>query len=379
MILLKNCRVFAPKYLGERDILVGGETILAIAENIQPPHHDFTEVVDIEGQWVFPGLIDSHIHFAGAGGENGPGSRSSELSLAEIVAGGITTAIGCLGTDGIVRSPESVLMKAKALRANGLSAWMYTGSYQIPPPSILESPARDIALIDEVIGIGELAIADHRSSYPTVDQFVKVIQQARVGGMLGGKAGIVNIHIGDSGSPFQLLDEVTTIPGIVHRQLLPAHCNRSRTVFNEAKKYGLKGHVDITCSSYPYFEDIEIKPSQAYWELLAAGVPLEHITLSSDAGGSLPRFDQTGNSTKISNGKPESLLQEVLDIIDHDESNIESALRTVTTNVASILQLSSKGELRQGKDADIIVIDPSNRTLRHVMARGSWLMSGYEF
>jgi beta-aspartyl-dipeptidase (metallo-type) len=360
--------------MGVKDILVGGARILAIEDHIQPFLPKSLEVIDIEEQWVFPGFIDSHIHFAGAGGEGGPASRSKELSLAEIVAGGITTAIGCLGTDGIVRSVESVLMKAKALRAGGMSAWMYTGSYQIPPPSILQSPARDIAIIDEVIGIGEIAVADHRSSYPTIDQFIAIGQEARLGGMLGGKAGILNIHIGDAGSPFQMLYEAVKRPGISVHQFLPTHCNRSRAVFDEAKQYGLKGYVDITCSSYPHFKDIEIKPSDAFKQLLEAGVPATHITMSTDAGGSLPRFDENGHSTEISYGKPVSLLNEVLDIIDGHEAGIESALATVTKNVAAILDLHSKGEIAPGKDADLIVVNPADSALRRVMAMGRWVL-----
>ena len=374
MKLLKNCRAFAPQDMGIKDILVGGTRILAIEDHIQPFLEHALEAIDIKEQWVFPGFIDSHIHFAGAGGEGGPISRSSELSLNEILAGGITTAIGCLGTDGIVRNLDSVLMKAKALRAGGMSAWMYTGSYQIPPPSILQSPARDIAMLDEVIGIGEIAIADHRSSYPTINQFIAIAQEARLGGMLGGKQGIVNIHIGDAGSPFQLLNEALERPGIVHRQFLPTHCNRSQPVFDEAKQYGLNGYVDITCSSYPHFKDIEIKPSLAFAQLLESGVPLGHITMSSDAGGSLPRFDNNGHSTEISYGKPVSLLNEVLDIIDGKEANVEAALATVTTNVASILGLNSKGEIAPGKDADLIVVDPAEQTLQRVMAMGRWLL-----
>lgn len=360
--------------MGVKDILVGGTRILAIEDHIQPFLEDALETIDIKGQWVFPGFIDSHIHFAGAGGEGGPISRSSELSLKEILSGGITTAIGCLGTDGIIRNLDSVLMKTKALRSGGMSAWMYTGSYQIPTPSILQSPARDIAMLDEVIGIGEIAIADHRSSYATVGQFIAIAQEARLGGMLGGKPGILNIHIGDAGSPFQLLHEAVERPGIVHRQFLPTHCNRSRSVFDEARQYGLKGYVDITCSSYQHFKDIEIKPSLAFTQLLESGVPLEHITMSSDAGGSLPRFDTNGQSTKISYGKPASLLSEVLDIIDGEEANIEAALATVTTNVAVILGLDSKGAISPGKDADIIVVDPAEQTLQRVMAMGRWLL-----
>lgn len=124
----------------------------------------------------------------GEGGEGGPATRTPELQLSQMITGGVTTVVGCLGTDGITRSPISVLMKAKALRAEGVSAWIYTGSYQVPTPTITGDVAKDIALIDEIIGIGEIALSDHRSSCPTTDELIRLVSQARVGGMLGGKS-----------------------------------------------------------------------------------------------------------------------------------------------------------------------------------------------
>jgi beta-aspartyl-dipeptidase (metallo-type) len=370
LILLKNGTVFAPDELGVRDILIAGDKIVAIEEEITPPRWNFVETIDIKGLWVFPGLIDSHMHFAGAGGEGGPASRTPELSIKEILSGGITTAIGCLGTDGITRSVASVLMKAKGLRQQGMSAWMYTGSYQVPPPTVTGSISKDIALLEEVIGVGEIAVADHRSSYPSSDDFISIIQEAKVGGLLGGKAGIVNIHLGENGEPFQLIKQAVDRGGIHFHQFLPTHCNRSRRVFDEAKIYAKEGYIDLTTSSYPYYPDIEVKPSEAFFELLDAGIPLEHITFSTDSGGSLPLFDAGGNFVKTANGSPASLLREVLDIIKKDETQAAGAVQIATSNVADILKLETKGRIKPGRDADLLVLNRERSGIQHVFARG---------
>ena len=52
------------------------------------------------------------------------------MPLSYLLEAGVTTVIGCLGTDGLTRSVESVLMKTKALRAEGVSAFMLTGDLQ---------------------------------------------------------------------------------------------------------------------------------------------------------------------------------------------------------------------------------------------------------
>jgi beta-aspartyl-dipeptidase (metallo-type) len=377
MILFKRCQVYAPEFLGEKDVLVAGGKIVAVAAKIQPPTGCDSEVVDAGSLRMLPGLIDSHVHIAGAGGEGGPATRTPEMRLRDMLEGGITTVIGCLGTDGLTRSVESVLMKAKGLRQEGVSAWIYTGAYQVPPPSILGDVGKDIAMIEEIIGVGEIAIADHRSSSPSLDELIRLAKLARVGGMIGGKAGIVNIHLGDAPEPFAMLYAAVNKSELQFSQFLPTHCNRNRTVLEAAKLYGQKGYVDLTASSYPYYPDEEIKVSRCLKELLDAGVPLEHITFSSDGCGSLPTFDEKGNLLKLASGKPKAIFTELIDAVRQEKLPLEKALPAVTANVARILKLSGKGGIGIGMDADLLLLDEKDG-IRHLLANGRWLIQSGE-
>jgi beta-aspartyl-dipeptidase (metallo-type) len=377
MILFKGCRVYAPEYLGEKDVLVGGGRIVALADRVQPASGCATEVIDGKSLRLLPGLIDSHVHIAGAGGEGGPATRTPEMNLRDMLDGGITTVVGCLGTDGLTRSVASVLMKAKGLRQEGVSAWIYTGAYQVPTPSILGDIGKDIAMIEEVIGVGEIAIADHRSSSPSLDELIRLAKLARVGGMIGGKAGIVNIHLGDSPEPFAMLQGAVEKSELQFSQFLPTHCNRSRSVFQESLKYGKKGFVDLTCSSYPYYPDEEIKPAACLRELLAAGVPLAHVTFSSDGCGSLPTFDDKGDLLRLASGKPKAIFTELIDAVRQEKIPLENALPVVTSNVAAILKLGGKGRVGTGMDADLLLLDEEDR-IRHLLAGGRWLVKNGE-
>ena len=373
MILFKECDVFTPEKIGRKDVLLAGKNIIAIADKIDLPAALIKNldvgVIPAKGLRMIPGLIDSHVHIAGAGGEGGPASRTPEMPPGKMIEGGITTVIGCLGTDGLTRSVESVLMKAKGLRAEGLSAWIYTGSYQVPPPTLLGDVGKDIALIDEVIGVGEIAVSDHRSSGPTVEQLIHLVEHARVGGLLGGKAGIVNFHIGDAKNPFDILYQVVEKSELKFSQFLPTHCNRNPWIFEDAKEFGKKGYVDLTTSSYPYYPDEEVKSSTGVVELVKAGVPLEHITMSSDGCGSLPRFDASGNLISLDSGEPKSLFIELIDLVEKEKFPMEKALQVVTSNVAGILKLSSKGRIAVGMDADVVLLDKEYRIL-HLTANG---------
>jgi beta-aspartyl-dipeptidase (metallo-type) len=370
LFLIKNAEVYAPERLGKKDVLLAAGRILAVDKNIGLPEGYPVEVIDAGGMLLVPGFIDAHVHIAGAGGEGGPATRTPELLLSDMLVAGVTTVIGCLGTDGFTRSVESVLMKVKSLRAEGVSAWMFTGAYQVPVPSITGDFARDIALIEEVIGVGEVAVSDHRSSCPTTAGLMRIAAHARVAGMLGGKAGIVNIHLGDARDPFRPMYNAVQHSELTLKQFFPTHINRNDYIFEDAKIYGREGYVDITTSSYPYYPEEEVKPSKALKLLLEAGVPAEHITFTSDACGSLPGFDPvTGELVKLETGLPDANLRELRDAVLQENIPLETALKVLTSNPARILKLRRKGQLAPGLDADLLLLD-ADLNLHSVFAMG---------
>jgi len=373
MILIKACEVFGPTYLGKKDVLISGSIIASISDHIALSGIPELEVINGEGLKLVPGFIDSHVHIAGAGGEGGPATRTPEMQISHMLEAGITTVIGCLGTDGFTRRLESLLMKAKALRQEGVSAYILTGSYQVPPPTILGDISKDLAMIEEVVGVGEIALSDHRSSNPTVEEIKKIAAQARVGGMIGGKAGVVNIHLGDAKDPFRPLYEAVATSELKIKQFLPTHCNRNHHIVEESKTFGKSGYLDLTAASYPNSPDKELKPSKVINGLLKAGVPPEHITISSDGFGSLPRFDENGTLVGLEMGCPKSIFSEFSDCIKQEKVPPEIALKFVTSNVAHIYGLKTKGTIAVGKDADLVFLD-SNFDMVHLIARGKMLV-----
>lgn len=373
MILIRNAVVYSPDFSGRKDILTGGGKILAVSENIGIPSGFEIEVFDAKGLTAVPGLIDNHVHIAGAGGEGGPATRTPELQISRMFEGGVTTVVGCLGTDGFTRTVESVLMKAKSIKHQGASAWIWTGAYQVPAPTITGDIGKDLALVEEVVGVGELAISDHRSSCPSTAELIRIAAHARVGGMLGKKAGIVNIHMGDARDPFRPIYEAVGKSMLKFNQFLPTHCNRNEYIFEDSKSYGKQGYIDITTSSWPYFTDEEVKPSRALKLLIEAGVPVSNITFSSDSCGSLPGFDTEGNLVRLEMGQPSSNLTELRDSVLEEKIPMETALRVLTSSPASILKLPGKGFISADMDADLLFLNDGMEMV-HLIAMGKWVV-----
>ena len=67
MLLIRGAEVYAPEYLGKKDVLVAGGKIERIADHL--PDYEGAEVIDGEGKILTPGIIDRHVHITGGGGE----------------------------------------------------------------------------------------------------------------------------------------------------------------------------------------------------------------------------------------------------------------------------------------------------------------------
>jgi beta-aspartyl-dipeptidase (metallo-type) len=375
MLLLKDADVFAPARLGRADILVAGGRI----ERVEPGvglARSYAEVIDASPLLAVPGFVDGHVHITGGGGEGGYATRTPELVLSDAVRGGVTTVVGCLGTDGVTRSLPNLLAKARGLDEEGISTFIYTGDYALPVRTITGSIEQDLQIVDKVIGVGEVALSDHRSTQPTFEEFARVAAEARRGGILSGKAGVVNVHMGDGARGLSLLRRIVAETEIPVSQFLPTHINRNPALFEEGLAFARAGgFVDLTTSSVPAFLAAgEVTASAGLRRMLDAGVAPAHVTFTSDGQGSLPAFDAQGRLQRLEVGRVTSLFAEVRDAVLEQGVPLETALEVVTSSPARILKLRGKGQLVPGADADIVLLEPETLLVRGVIARGRWLM-----
>jgi beta-aspartyl-dipeptidase (metallo-type) len=375
--LIRQVDVFAPEPLGVQDVLIGGGKILEIASEIRMPQAH-CEVIPGEGLWAVPGFVDGHVHLIGGGGEGGWGSRTPELPLSDAIRGGVTTLVGCLGTDGITRTLAAMLAKTRQLDAEGLTAYMFTGHYGVPVRTLTGGVEEDLLFIDKVIGVGEVAISDHRSSQPTFEELARIAGDARRGGILSGKAGLVDLHLGDGDRKLDLLLRLIRETELPPSQFLPTHVNRNEALFESAMVYaGSGGYVDLTTSTVPQLlERGEVKASRGLARLLRAGIPPERITFTSDGQGSLPSFDDQGRLKGLSVGRVTSLFDEVRDAVMQDGVSFDAALKVVTSSPADLMKLAHKGRIEPGRDADIVLLRPEGLAIDTVVARGRVLMQG---
>jgi beta-aspartyl-dipeptidase (metallo-type) len=355
LTVLANADVYSPEPLGSTNVVFAGGEVLHIGK------FDFAALeklgpivahVDCKGMVVTPGFIDPHEHLIGGSGEEGFSTQTPEIFFSEIVSAGITTVVGCLGVDSSSRTLRALIAKVKGLKQQGISAFLYSGGYDVPAKTLFGSVRDDMLFIEEVIGAGEIAISDLRSTQPSATEIARLVADAYCGGILTGKAGVTHFHVGPGEDRLHLLREVLDGFEMEPASIYPTHIERSEKLVDEAVALAKRGcTVDIDT-----FDEDLTKWLPYYWN---AGGPEDHVTVSSDAAINSPR----------------TLLEQFRRCISDLKSPIPKVLRAFTSNTAQVLKMKRKGRIAAGCDADLLVFDADSLDLQRVYAGGKLLFA----
>lgn len=375
--VLRNVEIYSPEYLGKKHVVIAGNKFEGIYDEIDIPSNFINiDEVDGSGKLIFPGFIDNHVHIIGGGGEGGFSTRTGEIKFTELTTAGTTTVVGCIGTDSVCRDVRSLIAKARALDEDGITSYCYTGSYEIPVKTLMDSVKEDIILVDKFIGVGEIALSDHRSSQPTFEEFSRIVASARVGGLISNKCGIVNVHLGGGARKLEMIFSLLKNTEIPATQILPTHINRTTELFNAGIEYVKGGgYIDLTTSSDPKcLEPGELRASKGLRKLYDMKLPIDNITFSSDGNGSMPKFNEKRELVGLAICSVKSLYEEVKNAILTEGIPIEIAIKVITSNVARILKLKGVGEIKKDYIADFVLVNKEDLEITDVYAKGKALV-----
>ena len=372
--LIAGADLYAPEPRGTTDLLVAGGRVAALGAGAAV-QGDAVETVDGRGKLLLPGLVDALTHPCGGGGEGGFANRTAEIPAADFIRAGVTAPVGALGTDSIGRSLEVLYGSVMALRGHGLRAFMLSGAYRVPAPTLTGDIARDLVLIDPVVGIGEVAVAEHRGTQPTAQELRRLAAETRLGGTLKGCGGTVLVHVGEGAERLALLREAIAGSDLPPGVLYPTHVNRSHALLAEAAAWTREGgFVDITVSTTPELIAAgDITALDALAALREGDADLSRISFSSDAGGSLPLY-RDGELVGLQAAAPSALNDLLAETLQKAPDQLPAVIAGLTANPAAALRLPGVGRLLAGGPADLLLADAQSGRVTDVMAKGRWLM-----
>jgi dihydroorotase len=392
-LLIKNGLVIDP-VLGEarRDLLLGGGRILRLAPRI--PARPGLEVYDASGLWVFPGVIDAHVHAREPGDEN---SETIAGAARAAAAGGVTSILLMPNTSPPIASAG--LLKKLHRRAAGAAVNVYfsaaatAGRAGLRPGSLgslkkagaraftddgsCVPPALLPALIKKVAALG-LPLLDHPEEFKLTG------------------SGVINC-----GAAARL--DLSGIPGkaewlAVLRGLLAAsyagplhlqHLSLAASVkaLRLAKKLGWPVTAE-TCPHYFALSERDIKENNADFKmkppLRSAADRLAVLAALADGTIDLVASDHAPHAPRLKAGGFERApfgvigLETLVPVCVTElvlKKNISRPrlARLLSAGPARLLGLKTKGSLRPGSDADLTVIDPrrEKRVPEHFVSRSS--------
>jgi len=345
-ILLKNCRILVNDKVYSKNILIKKDKIVKITG--KEPKAD--SIIDVKNNFVLPGLIDVHVHFRDPGLTHKEDFMTGSMAAAK---GGITTILDMPNTVpptttlaaleekrilakksvvnygfnfGATLNNLSDIKKARNIAAVKLYMDMTTGSMKVD----------DYAAIADIFKISKLTIihAEDINVKTAVDIFVKNKIKNR-------------LHIAHVSSEKELLyaknnpiSRQITVEVTPHHLFMNQNDLQHLGAFAEMKPR-LKTEADQT----------------ALWDGIKNG--LVDVIATDHA----PHLKEEKEQANYPFGVPgvETMLPLLLDAFNRNLIDLKTIIKLCCENPAKLFKIKNKGLLKEGYDADLVIVDLDKR------------------
>ncbi|WP_042460057.1 allantoinase AllB [Neobacillus dielmonensis] len=390
--IITNGKVVTPKGVVEGEIEITAGKISNIAATI--PRKDHLEVIDAKGQYILPGMIDTHVHINEPGRTDWEGFETGSKALA---AGGVTAYID-MPLNALPATTTKEALEKKITLASGKNYIDYAFYGGLTPDNLDN--------LEELADGGAIAYKCFLSTYQTdipgdfksIDDYMLLEGMKRIAAL--GKILLIhceNDQVTDGLERQKVREGKTSAYDFVDSRPILAEVEAVSRVILFAKATGCPVHivhvssaeavtliekaklegVNITLESCPHYFALNAddlarigpvakcqpplrypKEQEALWECLLQGkidwVSSDHSPCTSDLKqGSI--FEAHGGISGAQNS-----VDVMFDLaVNKRGMSVVDFANLIACQPAKRFSLLEKGEISEGYDADLILIDPS--------------------
>ncbi|MDP6648429.1 MAG: amidohydrolase family protein [Candidatus Woesearchaeota archaeon] len=345
-LLIKNCRLSIKNKLYVKNILIRNGKISKITS--KEPKAD--EIIDAKDNFVMPGLIDCHVHFREPGLTHKEDFLTGSMAAAK---GGVTTVLDMPNTLPPTTTIEALEEKRK-LAAKSIVNYGFNFGATTDNLSDLKK-AKNIAAVKLYMDstTGELKVDD----YETIAEIFKISK-------------ITIIHAEDI-SVKTAID--IFVSNKIKNKLHVAHVSSEKEL-EYAKQNKIKKQVTAEVTPHHLFmneKDLqslgafaEMKPrlktehdQKALWKGVHDG------TVDLIATDHAPHLKEEKEKANYPFGVPgvETMLPLLLDAYNNKKIDLSTIMKLCCENPAEIFRIKNKGILKEGYDADLVIVDLEKR------------------
>lgn len=368
-LCLTNCKL----ELDHRKVCLGIKNgkIYSIKKLPTPSH----ETLDLRGKLVLPGLIDSHVHFRDPGMTHKEDFRSGSAAAA---AGGFTTVLDMPNNIPPTSTPQAFLKKLKIAEKKSLVDFGLHAGVKDPhdmgslaelrPASfkIFMDLVDDIFLQEASVNLKgcdpELPLSLHPEDSTIVSQFTSTMKRE-------GNETILYAQARPPMAEEVAVAEAITLCQKINQKIHLCHVSTQKS-FHMAK-YAQKEGLPLSFEVTPHHLFLDASYLERWGNLAKTNPPLrddEHrLGIAELAGIDIIASDHAPHtleekSQDVWNAPPgvpglETALPLLLTLVNRGKLTLYDLKRLLCENPARIFNIPNKGFIKEGMDADLVVVD----------------------
>ena len=345
-LLIKNCRILVNDKVYSKNILIKNGKIAKITGK-EP---NTGNIIDAKDNFALPGLIDCHVHFREPGLIHKEDFLTGSMAAAK---GGITTIFDMPNTIPPTTTLEALGQKRKLAAKSIVNYGLIFGAAADNIDDIKKAKNVPAVKLYMDATTGNLKVTDYEA-------IAEIFKESK----------ITIVHAED--------ESVKNAIGIfiknkIKNRLHVAHVS-SEEELESAKSNKIKNQVTVEVTPHHLFmsqKDLqnlgafaEMKPrlktendQKALWQGIKNGM------VDVIATDHAPHLKEEKEQANYPFGVPgvETMLPLLLDAFNSNKISLQAIAKLCCENPAEIFRIKNKGFLREGYDADLVIVDLSKR------------------